>query len=61
VGPIRAALLVALIQTPNRFRTKRQLWAYSGLALGTRISAEYCYVQGSAAALQETHLYPGPE
>ena len=31
IGPIRAALLVALIQTPHRFRTKRQLWAYSGL------------------------------
>jgi transposase len=35
IGPIRAALLVALIQTPNRFRTKRQLWAYCGLALRT--------------------------
>ena len=46
IGPIRAALLVALIQTPHRFRTKRQLWGYSGLALETRISAEYCYVQG---------------
>src|SRR5262252_6657164 len=34
------------IQTPHRFRTKRQLWAYSGLALETRISAEYCYVEG---------------
>jgi transposase len=32
-GPIRAALLIALMQTPQRFRTKRQLWAYSGLAL----------------------------
>ena len=38
--------LVALIQTPHRFRTKRQLWAYSGLALETRISAEYRYVEG---------------
>jgi transposase len=46
VGPIRAALLVALIQTPHRFRTKRQLWAYSGLALETRISAEYRYLEG---------------
>ncbi len=46
VGPIRAALLVALIQTPQRFRTKRQLWAYGGLALETRISAEYVYVEG---------------
>ena len=31
IGPIRAALLIALMQTPYRFRTKRQLWAYSGL------------------------------
>jgi transposase len=46
VGPIRAALLVALIQTPHRFRTKRQLWAYTGLALETRTSAEYRYVEG---------------
>ena len=45
-GPIRSALAVALIQTPNRFRTKRQLWAYSGLALETRTSAEYRYVKG---------------
>ena len=46
LGPIRSALAVALIQTPHRFRTKRQLWAYSGLALKTRTSAEYCYVKG---------------
>ena len=46
VGPIRSALLVALIQTPHRFRTKRQLWAYSGLALETHTSGEYCYVEG---------------
>jgi transposase len=41
LGPIRVALLIALIQTPQRFRTKRQLWAYSGLALRTRVSGEY--------------------
>jgi transposase len=46
LGPIRSALAVALIQTPNRFRTKRQLWAYSGLALETRTSADYRFVQG---------------
>jgi len=37
---------VALIQTPNRFRTKRQLWTYSGLGLETRDSGEYQFVQG---------------
>ena len=46
LGPIRSALAVALMQTPHRFRTKRQLWAYSGLALETRISAEYRMVEG---------------
>jgi transposase len=46
IGPIRAALLVALIQTPHRFRTKRQLWKYSGLALRTHDSAQYYYVNG---------------
>jgi transposase len=46
IGPIRAALLIALIQTPHRFRTKRQLWAYSGLALATRTSAEYRFREG---------------
>jgi transposase len=46
IGPIRAALLIALIQTPYRFRTKRQLWAYSGLALETHDSGEYRYLEG---------------
>jgi transposase len=46
IGPIRAALLLALLQTPHRFRTKRQLWAYSGLALKTSVSGEYRFVEG---------------
>src|SRR5258708_5488418 len=46
IGPIRAALLIALIQTANRFRTKRQLWAYCGLALRTYTSGEYRFVGG---------------
>ena len=46
IGPIRAVLLLALIQTPHRFRTKRQLWSYSGLALETRSSGEYRVVRG---------------
>jgi transposase len=46
IGPIRAALLVGLLQTPHRFRTKRQLWAYSGFAVETHDSGEYRYVRG---------------
>ena len=33
IGPIRAAVLLGILQTPHRFRTKRQLWDYGGLAI----------------------------
>src|SRR6266516_732562 len=46
LGPIRVALIIALVQTPHRFRTKRQLWAYCGLALQTRSSGEYRFTGG---------------
>jgi len=46
LGPIRAAILIARVQTPHRFRTKRQFWAYCGLALETRTSADYRFEQG---------------
>src|ERR1700680_1394497 len=40
IGPIRAARLIALMQTPHRFRSKRQLWTYSGLGIETHDSAQ---------------------
>jgi transposase len=46
IGPLRAALLLALMQTPHRFRSKRQLWTYSGLAVVTHVSAQHRYVDG---------------
>jgi transposase len=52
VGSIRAALLIALLQTPHRFRTKRQLWAYGGLAVEVHSSADYQFTHGQ---LQRTH------
>jgi transposase len=41
LGPVRVALLLATVQTPWRFRTKRHLWAYAGLAVVTHTTAEY--------------------
>jgi hypothetical protein len=35
-----------LLQTPHRFRTKRQLWAYIGLALRIYTSGEYRFEGG---------------
>jgi transposase len=41
IGPIRAALLVAIVVTPARFRTTRQFWSYSGLAIVTRSTSDW--------------------
>src|SRR6516164_7998183 len=46
IGPIRAAVLMAVMQTPHRFRTKRQLWNYCGMGLETHDSGEYRAVKG---------------
>jgi hypothetical protein len=34
------------VQTPHRFRTKRQLWTFSGLGIETHTSADHRYVDG---------------
>lgn len=40
-GPIRVAIVLATIVTPFRFRTKRALWPYAGLAVVTRSSGDH--------------------
>jgi transposase len=46
LGKVRTAVLIGRVQTPYRFRTKRQFWSYCGLALQTHDSAEYRVVHG---------------
>lgn len=46
LGPIRAAVLMAVVQTPHRFRTKRVFWKYSGLGVVTQTSADHRYADG---------------
>jgi len=46
IGPIRAAVLLGILQTPHRFRTKRQLWTYSGLGIEVHSSADHEVVKG---------------
>lgn len=46
LGPVRVSLLMATMKTPWRFRTKRNLWGYAGLAVVSETSAEYAYVGG---------------
>ncbi len=45
-GPIRAAVLLGILQIPHRFRTKRQLWTYSGLGIEVHSSADHQTVNG---------------
>ena len=41
LGPIRVARILAIGITPDRFRTKRQLWCYAGLAVVTRTTSDF--------------------
>lgn len=59
LGPVRAALLLATMQTPWRFRTKRNLWAYAGLAVVTRSSADYLLVAGKPVRRRRSPMTRG--
>jgi transposase len=49
IGPIRSAVLRGILQTPHRFRSKRQLWTSSGFGIETSSSADHQVVQGQLA------------
>ena len=59
MGPVRGAQLLATMQTPWRFRTKRNLWAYAGLAVVTRSTADYEIVAGQPVRRQRAPLTRG--
>jgi len=46
IGPIRASVLLGIVQTAHRFRTKRQLWTYSGFGVEGHSSANHQVVKG---------------
>ena len=47
IGPKFGAFLVATLGDANRFRTRKQLWAYSGLAIVTHDTGQYEVVDGN--------------
>jgi len=59
IGPIRAAVILGVAVTPQRFRTKRQFWAYCGLAVVTSTSAEYQLVNGRVCRSKKRPLLRG--
>jgi hypothetical protein len=58
-GPVRVALLPAIIQTPWRFRTKRNLWGYAGLAVVTKTTADCGWEAGRPVRRRRAPLTRG--
>jgi len=48
VGPVIAVTVFAIIDTPFRFATKKQLWKYAGLALREKSSANVTIARGAS-------------
>lgn len=59
LGPVRVALLLATLKTPWRFRTKRNLWGYGGLAVVTESSADHEWIGGGAVRRRRAPLTRG--
>jgi len=59
IGPIRAAVLLGILQTPHRFRTKRQLWNYGGLAIEMHSSADHRSIDGHLQRSRKNVLVRG--
>jgi hypothetical protein len=59
LGPVRVALLLATLKTPWRFRTKRNLWGYAGLAVVTESSADHEWIGGRAVRRRRAPLTRG--
>ena len=56
IGPIRAAVLLGILQTPHRFRTNRQLWTYSGFGIEMHSSADHEAVEGQLQRKRKRHV-----
>ena len=59
IGPIRAAMILGIADTPHRFRTKKQFWTYCGLSVVTETSAEYELADGRIRRSRKRPLVRG--
>lgn len=56
LGEISVAELIGTVDTPYRFRTKRQFWTYCGFAVVRHTSSDYRFEQGELRMRRK----PGP-
>jgi transposase len=56
LGEISVAQLIATVDTPFRFRSKRQFWTYCGFAVVRRTSSDYRFEHGEL----RRRVKPGP-
>jgi transposase len=59
IGPVRAAVILGVADTPHRFRTKRQFWTYCGLGIVTKTTGEYMLVDGRLCKSKNRPLVRG--
>ena len=59
IGPVGTVLLIAFTQIPQRFRGKRQFWAYCGFALETHSSGDHRWVNGKQERSKKAALVRG--
>jgi transposase len=59
LGPVRAALLLATLQTPWRFRRRRNLWGYAGFAVVTHNTAQFVIREGRVVRRERAPLTRG--
>lgn len=59
MGPVSTVLLIAFVQIPERFRGKRQFWAYCGFALETHSSGDHRWVNGKRERSKKAALVRG--
>jgi len=59
LGPVRVAVILAILRTPFRFRTKRNLWPYAGLGVVTRSSADQEFKNGRLQRSRKAPLTRG--
>ena len=59
LGPVRTGPDLAIMGTPFRFRTKRNLWPYAGLAVVTRSSADQEFKDGKLQRSKKAPLTRG--